>query len=74
MLNTKLRKEEKEAWVETTKNIDLDRKELQPEMTALKKLMMKGQLRDESSMCEVDVVDRIKEDYLEHVNEKLGAV
>ena len=27
-VNTKLRKEEKEAWVETTKNIDMDRVQL----------------------------------------------
>lgn len=67
----KLKKEEKLAWVETTKNIVQANEALKPELSALNQLMEAGQKHDEN-IVDVKVIDRIKEEYMNLVEKKMS--
>lgn len=64
-----LKQEEKEAWIETTKNLIETYKMAEPELDALKHLMTAGQ--KDSDYVDVRVIDRIKDDYLDEVQRRM---
>ena len=65
----RLKKEEKEAWIETTKNLVQNNKIDEPELMALNRIMRVGLKQDD--LVDVKVIDRIKDDYLDHVQQKM---
>lgn len=65
----RLRKEEKEAWVETTKNIVERNNAEEADNIALNQLMMAGQKKND--LVNVKVIDRITAEYLENVAQKM---
>ena len=48
-------------------------KAVEPEMSALKKMMVTGQHEDllQESAIDVEVIDRIKENYLDHIKARM---
>ena len=66
----RLKMEEKEAWFETTKNINQMNKKAEPELVTLKHLMRAG--LPEDNLVDVKVLDRIKHEYLDHVQQKMS--